>query len=109
MSFKFVAAVTALCDFGAQENKLYHCFYCFPIYLPWSDGTGCHDLSFFNVELCLESYIKTNVGEQNGGGVGEREVYLSPWIPQEYPSDTEVHAEHQLRPDRSTWPVEKNI
>ena len=24
-----------------------HCFHCFPIYLPWSDGTGCHDLSFF--------------------------------------------------------------
>ena len=22
-----------------------------PIYLPWSDGTGCHDLSFLNVEL----------------------------------------------------------
>ena len=26
-------------------------FHCFPIYLPWSDGTGCHDLSFLNVEL----------------------------------------------------------
>ena len=26
-------------------------FYCFPIYLPGSDGTGCHDLSFLNVEL----------------------------------------------------------
>ena len=25
------------------------------------------------------------------------------------PSDTEVHAEHQLRVNRSTWPVEKNI
>ena len=24
------------------------CFHCFPIYLPWSDGTGCHDLSFLN-------------------------------------------------------------
>ena len=22
-----------------------------PIYLPWSDGTRCHDLSFLNVEL----------------------------------------------------------
>ena len=28
-----------------------HCFHCFPKYLPWSDGTGCHDLSFLNVEL----------------------------------------------------------
>jgi len=28
-----------------------HCFHCFPIYFPWSDGTRCHDLSFKNVEL----------------------------------------------------------
>ena len=33
------------------QNKVWHCFHCFPIYLPWSDGTGCHDLSFLNVEL----------------------------------------------------------
>ena len=26
-------------------------FYCFPINLPWSDGTGCQDLSFLNVEF----------------------------------------------------------
>ena len=25
------------------------------------------------------------------------------------PSDTEVHAEHQLRVDKSTWPVKKDI
>ena len=30
------------------QNKVRHCF---PIYLPWNDGTGCHDLSFLNVEL----------------------------------------------------------
>ena len=33
------------------RKKVSHCFHCFPIYLPWSDGTGCHDLSFLNVEL----------------------------------------------------------
>ena len=27
------------------KNKVSHCFYCLPIYLPWSDGTWCHDLS----------------------------------------------------------------
>ena len=27
-----------------------HCFHCFPIYLPWSDGTRRHDLSFLNVD-----------------------------------------------------------
>ena len=34
-----------------QKNKVSHCFHCFPIYLPWSDGTGCHDLCFLNVEF----------------------------------------------------------
>ena len=33
------------------QNKVCHCFHCFSIYLPWSDGTGCHDLRFLNVEL----------------------------------------------------------
>ena len=44
-------AVTIHSDFGAQENKVCHCFHCFPIYLLWSDGTGCHDLSLLNVEF----------------------------------------------------------
>ena len=26
-------------------------FHCLPFYLPWSDGTRCHDLSFLNVEF----------------------------------------------------------
>ena len=34
-----------------KKNKIYHCFHCFPIDLPWSDGTRCHDLSFLNVEF----------------------------------------------------------
>ena len=34
-----------------QNNKVCHCFHCFPIYLSWSDGTRCHDLRFLNVEL----------------------------------------------------------
>ena len=33
------------------QNKVWHCFHCFPIYFPWSDGTRCHDLRFLNVEL----------------------------------------------------------
>ena len=31
--------------------KVCHCLHCFPIYLPWSDRTRCHDLSFLNVEF----------------------------------------------------------
>ena len=47
----WLAAVTICSDFGAQENKTCHCFYSFHIYLPWNDGTRCHDLSFLNVEF----------------------------------------------------------
>ena len=32
-------------------NKVCHCFHCFLIYLPRNDGTGCHDLTFLNVEF----------------------------------------------------------
>ena len=37
-SFNFVATVTIYRDFGAQENKICHCFQFFPIYLSLSDG-----------------------------------------------------------------------
>ena len=46
-----MAAVTACNDFGAQENKICHCFLFSPIYLSWSDGTEYHDLSILNVEF----------------------------------------------------------
>ena len=42
-----MAADTVRSDFGAQENKICHCFYLFPFYLPWSDGIGFLDLSFW--------------------------------------------------------------
>ena len=50
-SFNFMAVVTIHRDFGAQENKACHCFHFFSICLPWNDGTGCHDLNFWNVEF----------------------------------------------------------
>ena len=51
-----MAEITICSDFGAHKNKVTHCFHCFPIYLPWSNGTGCHDLSFLNVELYPPCY-----------------------------------------------------
>ena len=33
-----MAAVTICSDFGAPQNKVWHCFHWFPIYFPWSDG-----------------------------------------------------------------------
>ena len=33
------------------KKNVSHCLHCSSIYLPWSDGTRCHDLSFLNVEF----------------------------------------------------------
>ena len=37
--------------FGDPQNKICYCFHCLPMYLPYSDGTRCHDLRFLNVEF----------------------------------------------------------
>ena len=42
-----MVSVIICSDSAAKENKICHCFHCFYIYLPWSDGTRCHDLKFF--------------------------------------------------------------
>ena len=47
----WMAAFIVQSGSGAQEKKICHCFCFSPIYFPWSDGTGCHDLSFLNVEF----------------------------------------------------------
>ena len=49
-SFNLMAVVIIHSDFGAQEKNVCHCCHLFPIYLPWSHGTRCHDLRFFSVK-----------------------------------------------------------
>ena len=49
--FNFMAADTIYSDFGAQENKICHCFHFFPFYLPLNDGTRSPDFSFLDVEF----------------------------------------------------------
>ena len=34
-----------------QKNKVFHCFHCFTICFPSSDGTRCHYFNFLNVEF----------------------------------------------------------
>ena len=46
VSFNSMAAVTICSDFGAQKNKVCHCFHCILIYLPWSNGLE-YDISFW--------------------------------------------------------------
>ena len=36
---------------GEPKKIVCHCFHCFSIYLPWSDGIRCHNLSFLNVKF----------------------------------------------------------
>ena len=43
-----MASVTICSDFGAPQNKVCHCFHCFPIYLPWSDGPRCRIFVMLN-------------------------------------------------------------
>ena len=71
MSLNFMAAVTICSNFGAPK-KVCHCFHCFPIYFPWSDGTSAvvqyfeHSLAlpFFGIgmktELFWSCHFKTN-------------------------------------------------
>ena len=47
----FMAAFTIYSDLEPKKKKLCYCFHCFPVCLPWSGRTGCHDLSFLNVEF----------------------------------------------------------
>ena len=37
--------------FWSPKINVCHCFHCFPIYLPWSDGSRWQYLSFLNVEF----------------------------------------------------------
>ena len=52
-SFNFMTAVTICSDFWASKSKICHCFHIFSIYLPWSDGTGCHDRRFWKLSFKL--------------------------------------------------------
>ena len=41
------------------KKKTCHCFRFFPFYLPWSDWTRCHDLSFFFLMLSFKPVFFT--------------------------------------------------
>ena len=43
--------------FGAQEEKICHCFHFDPFYLLWSDGTGCCDLVFLMLSFKPDSSL----------------------------------------------------
>ena len=46
--------------FGAQEEKICHCFPFYPFYLLWSDGTGCCDLVFLMLSFKPDSSLSSS-------------------------------------------------
>ena len=54
-----MATVTIHSEFRAQEEEISHCFHLFPFYLPWSDGTRCHDLQFSSIQSlnCVRLFV----------------------------------------------------
>ena len=57
-----MATVNFCSDFAAQENKVCHCFHCFLIYLPRSNGTGCPEFYWmlsFKPAFSLSSFTFT--------------------------------------------------
>ena len=52
--------------FGAQEDKIYHCFHISPSYCPWSDGTRCHYLSFFECWVSSQPFYSPPLPSSRG-------------------------------------------
>ena len=62
-----MAAVTICSDFGAQKNKVWHCFHCFPIYFP--DLTEAEDIKKRWQEYTEELYKNHLHNPDNHDGV----------------------------------------
>ena len=62
-----MAAVTICSDLGAPQNKVGHCFHCFPVYLSWSDGTGCHDKHRQHIKKQRHYFANKGLYRQSNG------------------------------------------
>ena len=86
-----MAAVTTYIDFGAQENEIWHCFHVFPIYLPWSDRTGCHDRPWFHVCNGIPlNYKKNEIMPFTATWMGPRD-YHTKWFRNRKPNTMWYH------------------
>ena len=54
---KKVETVIDFLFLGSNITAVSDCFQLSPFYLPWSDRTRCHDLSFLNVEFYMLSQL----------------------------------------------------
>ena len=68
-----MAAVTICSDFGAQKNKVWHCFHCFPMYnINWYTHTHIYIYCQFYKNIWLYDPIARAF--QKPGGVSARGV-----------------------------------
>ena len=65
-----------------KKDKICHCFYYFPIYLPWSDGTGCHTLenNYTNEVLVLLQKSKGPQQTSQPGDLVNRQNSQGIWL-----------------------------
>ena len=56
-----MAAITICSDFGAPQNKVSHCF---PIYLPWSDGTKIAGRNINNLRYADDTTLMAESEEE---------------------------------------------
>ena len=68
-----MAAVTVCSDFGAQEDKICHCFHFFPFYLPWSGEGNGTPLQY----SCLENPMEGGAWSAAVYGVAKSRTWLS--------------------------------
>ena len=61
--------------------KICHCFYFFPFYLPWSDGTRCHDLKFFESWLLSWLFHAPLSPSSGGSSVPFHSLWLESYHP----------------------------
>ena len=86
-----MAAVTICSDFGAQENKICHCFHFFPIYLSWSGGTRCIDIE--NADTICKAFsgfiaghsLVTSIRSQRQGVSCSTSITTGDWGPDSSP------------------------
>ena len=64
-----MATVTICSDFGAPKNKVCHCFHCFPIYSPWSDGTRWHEWDQFSECWALSQLFHSHLSLSSIGSL----------------------------------------
>ena len=73
-----MAAVTICSDFGAPQNKVWHCFHCFPIYrfslLIW----------FLNLSLCYQRFLELSCTFLQLAVLAYHDVPVAPTIQCDY-------------------------